>query len=596
MNPTTPVTLEIRSLIEAVCDGMADDAQVRDLESLLLTDEQACKFYVYLLDLDAKLQWLVRSRQEGDVALKEFVAAKQTPQQPAPTLPATLWHGTVGWFSLDWCMSYLIATVIVGIGALIGSRTPAFYPQQLARQSSVPSRTVAEPKTEPVGRITGMVDCKWEGSAGRGQGSGVENQKSFVALGDKFILSSGLMEITYDTGAKVILQGPCTYNAESTSGGYLSIGKLTARVEKKTKSGKRKADEKSEIPNPQSPISNPLFFVRTPTATVTDLGTEFGVEVKEAGVTEAYVLHGRIEVQRRDAGGHVLETTRLAANQAVRVEGVSLPISRVRASSERFVRSIPRDRRLDVVAWCKFDDIIDGVVLRTPDSSGHGRSGILREMTGDSLVPGKAGKALAFNVAKGAVNQRVVLLWSPALGFAGQSFTLAIWINRQAAGTEEDEIILQKEAGSGDDAGGYSMMRKRESGRLVFRARNAAGQATCIAANTSGDGAPVGVWVHFAVVGVYDPGSNSYRVALYRNGVRAGGQDNVTMASPRCPLSIGGLEEGWAFRGWLDDLQIYSRALDETEIRAIVAHPGAVPPVETESPNKPEGGQAMNGP
>ena len=39
------------------------------------------------------------------------------------------------------------------------------------------------------------------------------------------------MEITYDTGAKVILQGPVTYEVESKDGGYLSLGKLTARVE-----------------------------------------------------------------------------------------------------------------------------------------------------------------------------------------------------------------------------------------------------------------------------------------------------------------------------------------------------------------------------
>ena len=81
------------------------------------------------------------------------------------------------------------------------------------------------------------------------------------------------MEITYDTGAKVILQGPVTYEVESAAGGYLSLGKLTARVEKKAEGG-------SPIPNPQSLIPNPLFAVRTPTATVTDLGTEFGVEVQ----------------------------------------------------------------------------------------------------------------------------------------------------------------------------------------------------------------------------------------------------------------------------------------------------------------------------
>ncbi|MBU4398429.1 MAG: FecR family protein, partial [Planctomycetes bacterium] len=48
--------------------------------------------------------------------------------------------------------------------------------------------------------------------------------------------------------------------------------------------------------NPQSLIPNPLFSVRTPTAVVTDLGTEFGVEVDEAGVTESHVFRGKVKV------------------------------------------------------------------------------------------------------------------------------------------------------------------------------------------------------------------------------------------------------------------------------------------------------------
>ena len=72
----------------------------------------------------------------------------------------------------------------------------------------MPSRTVAEPKTELVGRITGMVDCKWAGTA---------FDSPDVPLGRKYELASGLVEITYDTGAKVILQGPVTYEVESSN-------------------------------------------------------------------------------------------------------------------------------------------------------------------------------------------------------------------------------------------------------------------------------------------------------------------------------------------------------------------------------------------
>ena len=54
-----------------------------------------------------------------------------------------------------------------------------------------------------------------------------------VGLGRKYALASGFLEITYDSGAKVILQGPGTYEVESMSGGFLSLGKLTALVEAK---------------------------------------------------------------------------------------------------------------------------------------------------------------------------------------------------------------------------------------------------------------------------------------------------------------------------------------------------------------------------
>ena len=69
-----------------------------------------------------------------------------------------------------------------------------------------------------------------------------------MLLGDKFALASGLMEITYDTGAKVILQGPVTYEVES-NGGYLSVGKLTGKLEKKVVSGQWSVVSKSTINN-----------------------------------------------------------------------------------------------------------------------------------------------------------------------------------------------------------------------------------------------------------------------------------------------------------------------------------------------------------
>ena len=195
----------MQSLIEAVCDGMADDAQVRDLESLLLTDEATCNFYVDMLDLDAKLQRLVGSLQEGDAALKEFVAAKQTPSvSPAPTFLSPALHGTPGYFS-GWPVAYLTATVITGIwllSMLAYARIPLAGCNALRADGH-------QATVEPERRYIGGTDHRH----GRLQigGSGHDFLSVDVRLGQKLDLASGLMEITYDTGAKVILQGPVTY-------------------------------------------------------------------------------------------------------------------------------------------------------------------------------------------------------------------------------------------------------------------------------------------------------------------------------------------------------------------------------------------------
>ena len=78
------------------------------------------------------------------------------------------------------------------------------------------------------------------------------------------------------------------------------MGKLTARLEKKAES-----ESDAEIASPECPRPNPytqslplpLFTVRTPTATVTDLGTEFGVEVSKDGYTMSHVFRGSVKLQ-----------------------------------------------------------------------------------------------------------------------------------------------------------------------------------------------------------------------------------------------------------------------------------------------------------
>ncbi len=72
-----------------------------------------------------------------------------------------------------------------------------------------------------------MADCRWADPADAPPS--IRPPSPWAAIP----LASGLVEISYDSGAEVILQGPCTYEVDSPAGGFLSLGKLTARVETK---------------------------------------------------------------------------------------------------------------------------------------------------------------------------------------------------------------------------------------------------------------------------------------------------------------------------------------------------------------------------
>jgi hypothetical protein len=216
-----------------------------------------------------------------------------------------------------WAFSYAVATLLVGIALLGAWFSTITHPDpnallaNIQRSKSSGAGEKENPQLVFVGHVSGMVDCQFADD------KTATVSGAAVALGRRYALKSGLMEITYQSGAKVILQGPCDYTVESARGGFLQVGKLTARVasgqwpvasEEKAESGKRKAEnQKSEIRNQKSrsPLAtshSPLFSIRTPTALVEDLGTEFGVEVLQSGDTASHVFQGQVRLMVAGAG------------------------------------------------------------------------------------------------------------------------------------------------------------------------------------------------------------------------------------------------------------------------------------------------------
>jgi hypothetical protein len=400
MSDHEPNADRIIDLAGAICDETASANDVAELDSIVVADDASRRDYWDFcwihatLGMEARVHRALRKAREKDGLdtsnlnpwESDALLDTEPHNAPAPTVqtvafPSSSLQGAFGYFAAGWPVAYLIATVIVAIGLVIGAVTHVSQPIEIVREvrPATESRTLPEPAKEHVGQITDMADCQWEGSGESRQRSAVSGQQlqstnHFVSLGDTFALKSGLLEITYDTGAKVILQGPVTYEVESPAGGYLSVGKLTAKLEKRSAVSDQRsesANQKSEIRNQKSllPVPCPLFSVRTPTAVVTDLGTEFGVEVDESGATQSHVFRGSVTVRMLANPLHAAESERvLHENQSTRVEcgaGHALVVIPV-AESARFVRQMPKPSVTTL-------DLVDMVAGGDGHSSRRGR-------------------------------------------------------------------------------------------------------------------------------------------------------------------------------------------------------------------------------
>ena len=369
----------IRSLFDAVCDELATVEQLRELELILTNDEQTRRIFLDYCGLHVDLHYAIGGQQSLEV-IQENVRAEATQAPTTPLLspgffPAAF-HSTISFFSQEIPFALLIATVVTSLGLLIGSLVYVTHHKQIANDLSQPTplvgfdRKVALSDVQFVGRVTGMADVQWSDND-TATVSGAN-----VSLGRKYALASGLMEITYDTGAKVILQGPCTYEVESPAGGFLSIGKLTARLETKGEGGREKAEESPNRKPALSTIHYPLFTITTPSATVTDLGTEFGVEVSKEGTTTSHVFRGTVEVQMLTVDGKAKGNAKvLHENQSTRVEkdsskqgGGHVTVFATPAKQAGFVREIPKPS-------IKILDLVD-VVAGGDGFSGRRNAGI----------------------------------------------------------------------------------------------------------------------------------------------------------------------------------------------------------------------------
>lgn len=214
---------------------------------------------------------------------------------------------------------------------------------------------------------------------------------------------------------------------------------------------------------------------------------------------------------------------------------------------------IPEEQR-KLVAWWKFDETQGS---QAGDSSGNDLTGTLTGNPQWQPAGGKAGGALAFDGDGDFIDCEL----DEELNITG-AVSIAAWI-KLAKSTNDQKI-----AGNQDDiTGGYKL--SIFSGKAEFEVRDS---GNILRNNRFIDGGTVlqpDVWYH--IVGTYSQGES---IKTYVNAKLDREQETLNILSPSSGTFKIGREpftDLYWFNGLMDDLQIYSYPLSETEVAALFA-------------------------
>ena len=352
-------------------------------------------------------------------------------------------------------------------------------------------------------------------------------------------LRSGVVEIAFNSGARVFLEGPARLSVESENRAFLKSGKLTAEV------------------NPHSTG----FTINTPRMNIVDIGTRFGVRVDDSGDTEAHVMEGEVEASR--SGGNAVE---VLLREGLAIKADSRPLSSMTPipyAGDQFVLTAgPSPSETPAIEF-QFDES-GGAALIDSGNSPKGGPYDLSLLDGQfdevpKRSPGFMGGGLVFS---GGETLSTHLSSDFRLD---DPFTIAFWLKiPPRLGREQDHVIL----GWGREGNSWEIGCQTASGGSLVVRRNDGFQ---VGSTDLADGN----WHHIAVryIGNERKLSAKSHVHLYVDGRL----ETIQAWTPGSPiegrvgeLRIGDLENS-GFPGWIDQITVFDEAISTERIQMLVS-------------------------
>jgi hypothetical protein len=293
MTPQEPhepekLAARLRELTAAAMAGNLSEAELRELDALLLMSDDALETFLKTCQLESDLRFHTRAALSG----RRAVASLPLVQSEASEREVAVRDTSRGVPARRW-FAGLAASVLV---ALVGWWTASLWQE-------IP----AERQPQPIARLAESDGAKWLGDDGPIVGH------EFVE-GDSVYLTKGRARISMSSGAEVVLRSPCFVTLSAANRVQLEEGVVTAQVAEWGHG----------------------FTVVTNAMNVVDLGTKFAVAASAHGVSEAHVLDGQVRIQPLGKTSANRRSMLLSGGEALRVESERRVAMRLKADRQRY--------------------------------------------------------------------------------------------------------------------------------------------------------------------------------------------------------------------------------------------------------------------
>ena len=520
---------EFDEAVAAVCHGSASDEQARGLNQLLRHDAAARDEYILRLELHSRLA------SEPDLFASFSGEAASRNVQNLLSLSARSDGNRAG---LKWALALAACFALLAAG---------WWGSRLSHPSERKGTT-----SKAVAMLARVVDAQWD-QGGEAPRLGAPLEPGWLRL------KSGLAQIVFYSGARVVIEGPTDFQLVSPNEASCQSGRLIAEVPPQAKG----------------------FRVSTPQMNVTDLGTAFGLDVKERR-TELHVFKGSVKFQPtastarqnlQEGAGAVAESSGpprlISANPAAFASLFDLQLKSSDAEVLRHEQWRAASSRLDedpsLLVHFDFEqtDLAD---WRLPNTSKRKNTAPDATIVGCQWVEGRWPDKHALEFRN--VSDRVRL----SVPGEYESLSLAAWVRVQGLDRQISSLFMSD--GFAPGTVHWSIRNDGVLGLTVIGPGE--GNYQIVASPPVLKLDEFGMWLHLAAV--IDGGTR--RVVHYLNGLPVG-EKSLRMDPP---FRIGAAELGnWTGRGFagddpflirnfsgaMDEFCLFSRALNASEVRAL---------------------------